>query len=259
MKFPDKLKSELIDMGYTPNESDTIYRARFNGTNYGVDFEKGTMFRFEDLERVEDPDDDYLKNLAALANRISPAPEPESREVSTVHKRSNFSVQYDQNQIDTIKNTVAKGADDDELKMFIHLASTYGLDPFLKEIFYSSEMKTIMTSRDGYLKVAQRDPSFQGIQSMAVCENDDFELDVINHAINHRFGKGDRGKVIGAWAIVYREGRVPVVAYADYSEYNKNTKVWNTYKSAMICKVAESFALKRQFGITGLVTTEEVV
>ena len=34
--------------------------------------------------------------------------------------------------------------------------------------------------------------------------------------------------------------------------------VWKTYPSAMICKVAEAFSLKRQFGISGLVTTEEM-
>lgn len=167
-------------------------------------------------------------------------------------------IQYTPKQVETIKNTVAKGISDSELEMFMHLCQVYGLDPFLKEIFYSAKMKTIMTSRDGYLKVAQRDPAFSGIQSMAVCENDDFTIDAVAPTIKHVFGKGDRGKVIGAWAIVHRTRRKPVISYADIREYDTNINSWVKYKSAMICKVAEAFSLKRQFGISGLVTTEEM-
>lgn len=165
---------------------------------------------------------------------------------------------YTREQIETIKNTVAKGATDSELQMFMHVAQTYGLDPFLKEIFYSDKMHTIITSRDGYLKAAQRDPEFEGIQSMAVCENDDFEIDVVAGTVKHAFGKGSRGKVIGAWAICSRKDRKPVISYASYDEYNQNNTIWSKYKSAMCCKVAEVFALKRQFGISGLVTQEEI-
>lgn len=165
---------------------------------------------------------------------------------------------YTNEQVNTIKNTVARGANNDELSMFMHIAQTYGLDPFMKEIFYSSQMKTIMTSRDGYLKIAQRDPNFDGLQSMAVCENDDFSIDMQNNTVKHSFGKGARGQVIGAWAICYHKERKPVIAYADYSEYNKGNNIWKTYKSAMSCKVAEGFVLKRQFGISGLVTVEEM-
>lgn len=165
---------------------------------------------------------------------------------------------YTREQIETIKNTVAKGATDSELQMFMHVAQTYGLDPFLKEIYYSDKMHTIITSRDGYLKAAQRDPDFEGIQSMAVCENDEFELDVLSGVVKHSFGKGSRGQVIGAWAICYRKGRKPVISYASYDEYNQNNQIWSKYRSAMCCKVAEVFALKRQFGISGLVTQEEI-
>lgn len=178
-------------------------------------------------------------------------PATSTRNVQTVHA-------YTREQIQTIKNTVAKGATDSELQMFLHVAQTYGLDPFLKEIFYSEKLHTIITSRDGYLKAAQRDPNFIGLQSMAVCENDDFEIDITDNIVKHSFGKGDRGRVIGAWAICHRVGRNPVISYASYEEYNQNTNIWNKYKSAMCCKVAESFALKRQFGISGLVTQEEL-
>jgi len=177
-----------------------------------------------------------------------------SRAMST--RAPTRATKFTDEQITTIKNTVAKGASQSEFEMFMYLCDRYQLDPFLKEIFYSSQMKTIMTSRDGYLKIAQRDPDYEGLQSMAVCEGDDFELDVPNSTVKHKF-TGKRGAVIGAWAIAYRKGRRPVIAYADFKEYTKNSPVWN-YKSAMICKCAETFVLKRQFGISGLVTVEEI-
>ena len=185
---------------------------------------------------------------------------PATREVSNVTAGIDAATipHFTDEQIDTIKNTVAKGATTDELAMFMHLCNTYGLDPFLKEIYYSSDMKTILTSRDGYLKIAQRHPEYEGMQSMGVCENDDFEIDIEKHTVRHKFGKGDRGNVIGAWAIVYRKGRKPVISYADYNEYKRSSGPWTKYRSAMCCKVAESFALKRQFGISGLVTSEEM-
>ncbi|WP_206922587.1 phage recombination protein Bet [Alicyclobacillus suci] len=180
--------------------------------------------------------------------------------------------QYSREQIDTIKRTVAKGVTDAELEMFLTLCARYQLDPFLKEIWcYKRQKKDrngqyvddpnapaiIMTSRDGYLKVAQRDENFDGLKSFVVREGDDFEIDAINDTVKHKFGT-KRGKIVGAWAICYHKTRRPVICFVDFNEYNAGSQVWNKYPSAMIQKVAEAFALKRQFGISGLVTHEEL-
>lgn len=159
-------------------------------------------------------------------------------------------------KIETIKQTVAKGATDAQLEMFLTLAEQYQLSPFLKEIWFVPNVG-IITGRDGYLKVAQRDPDFDGIVSAAVCEGDEFSIEPITPTVNHRFG-AKRGPVIGAYAVVFHKKRRPAVCYAPMSEYKKSSSVWTTYQSAMICKVAEVLALKRQFGINGLVTEEEV-
>jgi len=166
---------------------------------------------------------------------------------------------FTERQIEAMKHTVAKGASQAEFEMFIYLATKYKLDPFLKEIFFiPGNMKTMLTSRDGYLKIAQNHKDFEGIRSMAVRSNDDFEIDLENDTIKHKFGKGERGPIIGAWAIVYRKNRRPVISFADISEYMGSTGPWKKYPSAMICKCAEAFALKRQFAINGLVTQEEM-
>jgi phage recombination protein Bet len=190
---------------------------------------------------------------------------------------------YTQEQIDLIKSQIAKGATDDELKMFTTLAEKYGLDPMLKEIWFIKQAKKtqingkweykrtktgeidytgadtlIYTSRDGYLKIAQRDENFKGIISMAVHEGDHFEIDAEHYKVTHKFGL-KRGKIIGAWSKVDHAKRSPVIVFVNFSEYySEKSTTWKQYPTAMIIKVAEVFALKRQFGISGLVTREEM-
>jgi phage recombination protein Bet len=186
--------------------------------------------------------------------------------------------------INTIKNQVAKGATNEELHMFLHLAKKYDLDPLAKEIWFIKRAKKvkdqkgvwdykrtskgeidytnaetmIMTSRDGYLSTAQKSGKLSGIMSMAIREGDVFEIDVENYKVIHKFGT-KRGKILGAWAKVDHKDKNPVISYAEFSEYyDDKSTTWKKYPSSMIVKVAEAFALKRQFGISGLVTKEEI-
>jgi phage recombination protein Bet len=191
--------------------------------------------------------------LPPSCNRPVPTNKPQKKQMSVVTHPA-----FTPEQVDTIRNTVAKGASNDELAMFLHICETYSLDPFLKEIYYSPEMKTIMSSRDGYLKVALRDSEFAGMKSAVVCSNDDFSMDVVNNEIKHSFKATERGDIVGAWAMVMHKSRDPVVQYVPFAEYNQKRNTWNKYPSAMIMKCAEALALKRQFGISGLVTSEEM-
>lgn len=169
--------------------------------------------------------------------------------------------QYDPSMVQTLKNTIADGATDDELVMLLTLAGKYQLDPFAKEIFFMKMDKkpVIMTSRDGYLAIAHRDPNFDGLQSAAVYAEDTFELDVVGGTVIHKPSlKTDPNmKPVGAWAIAYRKDRRPALVYVRYREYSKNTVPWSQYPSSMIEKVAQVRALKLQFSISGLVTQEE--
>lgn len=177
-----------------------------------------------------------------------------------VEMKNQSSLQFTQDQIELMKKTVAKGATNDELQMFIYLAERYNLDPFQKEIWfikYDGKSPTIMTSRDGYLKIAQESDDFIGLISFVVKEGDTFSIDAANYTVNHQFGT-KRGPIVGAWAKCERRNRTPVVCFVDFSEYNQNSPMWRKYPSAMIQKVAEVFVLKRQFGINGLVTKEEL-
>lgn len=173
-------------------------------------------------------------------------------------------------EVDLARRTVAPDASEHELALFLRLCKTYGLDPFRKELVLEKRRRrradgsgydivpVFITTRDGYLKVAQRDPHYGGLQSGVVRDGDEFEFDVEACRIKHRFGTA-RGKIAGAWAIAKHTQRPPFMAYVEFAEYfNPESDTWKKHPAAMIQKVAEVFVLRRQFGITGIVTREEM-
>jgi len=175
-----------------------------------------------------------------------------------IENKSSELISFTKKEVETIKRTVASDANQDELRMFLHIAKSYGLDPFNKEIFFwkIKGKPTIMTSRDGYLKIADRHKEYNGLVSDVVRENDKFIRKA--QGIDHEYGT-KRGDIIGAYALVYRKDReYPVYVFAPFKEYFAGTRVWSQYPSAMILKVAESMALKRAFTVSGLVTAEEM-
>ena len=175
--------------------------------------------------------------------------------------KGNEVANYPPAMVDTIKATVAKGATDEELQMFLGIAAQYGLNPFLKEIWFTKMGKgedaevAIMTSRDGFRKLAMREPTFRKCQSMAVYENDEFEMEMaLGEVLNivHKFKQNDRGKLIGAYAVLKTTNHDNYVSYCDFREYAKKNNIWRKYPSAMIRKVAENDVYKRFVNINGL-------
>mgnify|MGYP000485783230 CR=1 FL=1 len=86
-------------------------------------------------------------------------------------------VSFSNKEIETIRRTVAEKASDDEFRMFMHLDKSYGLDPFNGENFFwkMNGKPTIMTSRDGYLKITDSHPCYDGLVSDVVRGNNVFK------------------------------------------------------------------------------------
>lgn len=178
----------------------------------------------------------------------------ENKELATI----STTPKWDARQIETIKKTVAIGASNEELDMFLSLAGTYDLNPFLKEIWCikMGPRVVITTSRDGYLRIANRDSHFRGLVSDAVYSSDKFTK--TKDGVEHSYS-GNRGQIIGAYALVYRDDRdYPAYFFAPFKDYYKRGGTWDQYPHAMIIKVAEAMALKRAFAISGLTTQEEM-
>ena len=177
--------------------------------------------------------------------------------------------QYDRNMVETIKGTVAKNSTDEELYMFLSLANQYGLDPFRREIWfikYHGKEPQIFTSRDGMVRIAKNDKDFKQINSFAVYENDDFEIEQQMTAngleitsFRHKFKASDRGDVLGAYCIIEYHTKKPLLTYCDYNEYkSSSTSAWKKNASAMIRKVAEKEACRLSANISGLYIPEEM-
>lgn len=169
--------------------------------------------------------------------------------------------EYSQQEIAIIKNTVAKNTTDLELAFFLKLAKSCGLNPFTKEIWCYKDSKGNMLTfagRDGFLAIAQRDPQYNGIRSCDVRANDVFSLDVASGKVEHKINTAERGAIVGAYCLVFRKNAEPTLEWADFKTYNKGYNTWKTHPEEMIKKVAETHALKKAFGISGLYSEEEM-
>jgi len=159
-------------------------------------------------------------------------------------------------QVAIVKNTVAKGTTNTELAFFLNVCKLSDLNPFIKEIWCYKDNKDnliVFASRDGFLKKAQRNKSYAGIRSSEVCQNDEFELDIPSGKVQHKINfKEPRGKILGAYAMIFRKEGETTIEWADIETYDKKQFTWNTHKPEMIKKVAEVHALKKAFGISSL-------
>jgi len=72
MEFDERVKAELISIGFQEKEGQPIMTASHAGTTYGVDFEKQVVFYMEGMERVtreDDPKDAYLLRLQEIIEK----------------------------------------------------------------------------------------------------------------------------------------------------------------------------------------------
>ena len=159
-------------------------------------------------------------------------------------------------QVAIVKNTVAKGTTDLELAYYLQVANSYQLSPFKKEIWCYRDGKNnliIFAGRDGHLAAAQKDQRWNGVASSEVRANDRFEADIPNGKVTHTYAFGDRGEIVGAYAICRPKGcDIAIIEIVDFATYNKGYNTWKSDPAAMIKKVAETHCLKKAYGLSGL-------
>ncbi|ASS76866.1 hypothetical protein CIG75_19225 [Tumebacillus algifaecis] len=167
-------------------------------------------------------------------------------------------------KIQAIRDTVAKGATDAEFTMLMHLANTYKLDPFLKEIWfikYNGKDPTILVSRDGLRNYAMRQEDFLGMLSFEVRQGDTFKFNPISGEIQHEIGDGT-GLITKCYCIIKRKDKPDHIEIIDFKEYydalSQKNPVWRSHPSAMGKKTVEVLGLKKCYTITGLYAPEEM-
>jgi recombinational DNA repair protein RecT len=113
----------------------------------------------------------------------------------------------------------------------------------------------IFAGRDGMLKKAQQNIDFNGLRSCEIREGDEgWKVDVPNGAVVHTINKPlkERGRIIGAYAFAYRKDGEATLEWVEFDTYAKDNNIWKSVPADMIKKTAESKALKKAFGLSGV-------
>ena len=160
--------------------------------------------------------------------------------------------------INLIKNTVARGATDSELALYLHRAKQLGLDPlsgqihFIKRKVWSPsedryvEVGTILIGIDGFRLIAERSGNYDGQDPIIYIVERNGEIKETEYTL-------PTDRPIAAKAAVYKKGcSRPFTYVAHYREYvqtlnnGKPTKMWEKW-SIMLAKCAEAGAIRKGF------------
>ena len=182
----------------------------------------------------------------------------------TVPSYNSLTVQqqnFTADKIALIKNTVAQGATDMELQLFIEQCKRTGLDPITRQIYFIKDKKgkvQVQTSIDGFRLIADRSGEYRGQTQPLWCGEDGVWKDVwLNKKVTPSACK------VGVYKKDFNEPLYAIALFDEYAQKSYDgslTFMWSKMPALMIAKVAESLALRKAFpnDLSGLYTSEEM-
>jgi phage recombination protein Bet len=183
-----------------------------------------------------------------------------SNSISVINNNTQIQNSFTAEKVALIKNTVAQGATDMELQLFIEQCKRTGLDPITRQIYFIKDNRgkvQIQTSIDGFRLVAERSGNYEGQTAPMWCGEDGKWVDVWLKKTPPAACK------VGVYKKGFREALMAVAIFDEYCQRKSDgspTFMWQKMPGLMIQKVAESLALRKAFpnDLSGLYTQEEM-
>lgn len=162
-------------------------------------------------------------------------------------------VEYTADQVELIKRTVAKGATDDELAMYLHQCQKMGLDALTRQLVFQKyntkdgARVSFITTVDAYRIIAERSGAYAGNDEPVFAGEEN--------------GKPAKATVT-VWKIVagQRVGFTASAYWAEYCPDEKRDHMWRKMPHVMLGKCAEAAALRKAFpnDLSGAYIREEM-
>jgi phage recombination protein Bet len=172
-------------------------------------------------------------------------------------------------KISLLRRTIARGANEDELALFVEQCRRTGLDPFARQIYsvrrkqWNSisrsyeEAQVIQVSIDGFRLIADRTHKYAGQVGPWWCGPDGDWQEI---------WLSDEAPAAAKVGVLRHDFHQPLYAVALFRSYVQTNahgdpiSRWKTDPAGMLAKCAEALALRRAFPheLSGLYTTEEM-